>query len=28
MALILTITGVTYGLVSFLSEKLGPGRPD
>ena len=28
MALILTIAGASYALVSFLSEKVGPGRPD
>jgi len=28
MALILTIAGISYGLVSYLSEKVGPDRPD
>ncbi len=28
MALILTLAGASYALVSFLSEKVGPGRPD
>ena len=28
MALILVLAGVSYGVVSYLSEKVGPGRPD
>jgi len=28
MALILGITAASYAVVSYLSEKLGPGRPD
>jgi len=28
MALILIVAGASYALVSLLSEKVGPGRPD
>ena len=28
MALILSIAAASYAAVSYLSEKLGPGRPD
>jgi hypothetical protein len=28
MALILITAGASYALVSFLSQKLGPRRPD
>jgi len=28
MFIVLAVAGASYALVSFLSEKVGPGRPD